>query len=1209
MASSSSVDFRVALDDAKVLSESNMRSLEERRFYGRPQKDSGSGSAPGQGLDPRSLGRSVTMAEVNQEKTTLSTSKLGTFDGVFIPTTLNVLSILMFLRFGFILGQAGILGIMFLLLLSYLINLVTTLSISAISTNGTVRGGGAYYMISRSLGPEFGGSIGIVFYIGQVLNTGMNLVGFCDPIISAFGSESGELANFIPESRWYIFLYSSILLVFVTMACTVGSNFFAKSSLVLFVVLIFCTLSVPVSAFFVSPYIDTRYGGAFYTGLSWNTFKDNLMPRFTTGAAGSQSPGKETFQNMFGILFPATSGIFAGASMSGDLRKPSKSISKGTLAGLVVTFVLYVMVILAIGATVSRDLLYRDVSIMQHANVSFYIVLIGELSTSFFSALMGIFGAAKMLQAIAMDNLLKGMSPFAKETKYQNPLQAIALSWALTQATLFFDINEIAVFITMAYLMTFTFTNLACFLLKIASAPNFRPSFKYFNSYTALTGTIASVAAMFVADGISASAMIIVLVSLFLLIHYMSPAKPWGDVSQSLIYHQVRKYLLRLRQDHVKFWRPQILLLVDDPRTSWSLMQFCNYLKKGGLYILGHVIVTNNFRDEWQEIKRQQAAWRSLRDQSGIKGFVQIAAEPNLVWGARNVYMGSGLGGMKPNITVLGFYELTNRYPQYAHRNNHGFKIPSSKLNTETDNLIDVDSFPTDSCRKESSVSVQEWVNIIEDLMTMQATVAVAKGFPKMQFPKEGLHDICADTGFIDLYPIQMSAQITDSSGEMSALTTNFDTYMLILQLGAILHTVPVWKKSHKLRVIAFVEFEEDVESERSRVQQLLDKLRIAAVVKVVCLNTEVGAYQTIVNNSPDSSGRVASLLGNDDWWKELQQTRSEWAGSSKESSQQNPVSSAIVQPQQVSPQIAKIFNAKRRYTMSEFQQMGVSYSIQTNRLLKADLNNASPWSSDDSSSEEVDGEDSDDEGASSGAAEESQPKKLFLRRNSTSQKTSANGANTNSNINTSTSSGTPVPQSPALRPTLARNLSHAGAPLDKNKAKKLKPNFAGQTIKSKDWEATLDAPESSSASIADASTSPDTVAKVKFDERSPLLPRHSSRQASVATSLNSSISGLPATDAITNAPLQSPTGSESDSFLSFNDLPASAQHVILNDMMLSISGESAVIFSTLPAPILGTYKSESDSLEYVENLDLWCRDLPPIMLLNCQTMTVTTAL
>lgn len=89
--------------------------------------------------------------------------KLGTYDGVFVPTALNVLSILMFLRFGFILGQLGIICTIGLLLLSYTINLLTTLSISAISTNGTVRGGGAYYMISRSLGPEFGGSIDLSF--------------------------------------------------------------------------------------------------------------------------------------------------------------------------------------------------------------------------------------------------------------------------------------------------------------------------------------------------------------------------------------------------------------------------------------------------------------------------------------------------------------------------------------------------------------------------------------------------------------------------------------------------------------------------------------------------------------------------------------------------------------------------------------------------------------------------------------------------------------------------------------------------------------------------------------------------------------------------------------------------------------------------------------------------------------------------------------
>lgn len=97
--------------------------------------------------------------------------RLGMFSGVYVPTTLNVLSILMFLRFGFLIGQAGILGVLLMLLLSYLINLLTTLSISAIATNGVVRGGGAYYMISRSLGPEFGTSIGVIFYVGQILNT------------------------------------------------------------------------------------------------------------------------------------------------------------------------------------------------------------------------------------------------------------------------------------------------------------------------------------------------------------------------------------------------------------------------------------------------------------------------------------------------------------------------------------------------------------------------------------------------------------------------------------------------------------------------------------------------------------------------------------------------------------------------------------------------------------------------------------------------------------------------------------------------------------------------------------------------------------------------------------------------------------------------------------------------------------------------------
>jgi potassium/chloride transporter 9 len=132
--------------------------------------------------------------------------------------------------------------------------------------------------------------------------------------------------------------------------------------------------------------------------------------------------------------------------------------------------------------------------------------------------------------------------------------------------------------------------NLATFLLKIGSAPNFRPSFQFFGWQTALAGTIVSGAAMFFVDGIYATGCVAILIIIFLLIHYTTPPRSWGDVSQSLIYHQVRKYLLRLRQEHVKFWRPQILLFVNDPRRQYKLIQFCNSMKKGALYILGSAL-------------------------------------------------------------------------------------------------------------------------------------------------------------------------------------------------------------------------------------------------------------------------------------------------------------------------------------------------------------------------------------------------------------------------------------------------------------------------------------------------------------------------------------------------------------------------------------------------------------------------------------------
>ena len=197
-----------------------------------------------------------------------------------------------------------------MLIASYSINLVTTMSISAIATNGTVRGGGAYYLISRSLGPEFGGSIGIVFYLGSVFNTGMNAVGLVDCLSNNFGSISGNWYNFLEEGFWWNYLWGTIVVVFCTAICLAGSSIFSRASTGLLVILLVATFSIPFSALIQQPFHDPKLGIEF-TGFNATTLLHNMKPHLTKGAAGSENNGRETFQNLFGILFPATGGIFA----------------------------------------------------------------------------------------------------------------------------------------------------------------------------------------------------------------------------------------------------------------------------------------------------------------------------------------------------------------------------------------------------------------------------------------------------------------------------------------------------------------------------------------------------------------------------------------------------------------------------------------------------------------------------------------------------------------------------------------------------------------------------------------------------------------------------------------------------------------------------------------------------------------------------------
>ena len=858
-------------------------------------------------------------------------------------------------------------------------------------------------------------------------------------------------------------------------------------------------------------------------------------------------------------------------------------------------------------------------------NISETVILLGEFATSFFSALMGVIGSAKLLQAIARDSLLPGFGFFGQGTKKNDdPVYAIIVTYIFAQVTMLFDINRIASFVTMSYLMTFLVMNLACFLLKIGSAPNFRPSFHYFNWQTAAAGALVSGVSMFFVDGLYAAGCIGILLMLFLLIHYSSPPKAWGDVSQSLIYHQVRKYLLRLRQEHVKFWRPQILLFVSDLDRQYKMVSFCNSLKKGALFVLGHVLVTDDFSAAVPEARRQQTTWTKLVEYSKIKAFVNIAISPSAEWGMRNIVLNSGLGGMRPNIVIIDHFREDQSLVENLSLSSHRRESTKPRRRSSVVGSIDGSDDPNQANK---GMTCQSYVTILEDLLfKLRINVAVAKGFEDLEIPDPNGRNT---KKYIDLWPIQMSAEIgADNESKKNVLTTNFDTYTLILQLGCILNTVPSWKKTYRLRVAVFVEYETDVEDERGRVEALLDKLRIEAEVLVFCLACgDLKAYRILVNGdtSPemdDAQGNVHSVLREEEWWQGVLKARnnlqtsqdqepagdepqqldrsSTWQGPTSQDSGSRPFHQRVIGLRKL------IQSGRRRRSVSSSRALGsVSLGMQTHRLLDAfvdyDGDNSSSESSEDDSDLELyqsDPEIDEDENPenttitrtqsetvsgpsqplvritsddrSSGVSPSARPK--APSQSSTGQDSLPTQAIPS--IMTTGDNASPKSKSPGPRPTMSRSASSN--------------RFSSSPIP----EAKVNTEEGAGPSIMFAAN----ASPPRFQKLDSIYARRPSVVSPVSPGDHSSHSSQTASGFPSSASIP----------LSFNDLPSRAQHLILNELMVQQSSETAVVFTTLPSPVEGTSRREEDSFSYLSDLDVLLQGLPPCLLVHSNSMTVT---
>ncbi|XP_060134921.1 solute carrier family 12 member 8 isoform X2 [Zootoca vivipara] len=259
----------------------------------------------------------------------------GTWDGVFTSCMINIFGVVLFLRTGWLVGNTGILMGMFLVSIVILVALVTVLSGIGVCERCSIGSGGVYSMISTVLGGQVGGTIGLLYIFGQCVAGAMYITGFSESI--------SELLGF--SNIWAIRGISLAVLLGLLGINLAGVKWIIRLQLLLLFLLAVSTLDFVIGSF---THLDPEHG---FVGYSEELMLNNTLPNY--------SPG-ESFFTVFGVFFPAATGVMAGFNMSGDLRKPATDIPLGSLSAIGVSWFLYIVFVFLLGATCTRASLRYD---------------------------------------------------------------------------------------------------------------------------------------------------------------------------------------------------------------------------------------------------------------------------------------------------------------------------------------------------------------------------------------------------------------------------------------------------------------------------------------------------------------------------------------------------------------------------------------------------------------------------------------------------------------------------------------------------------------------------------------------------------------------------------------------------------------------------------------------------------------------------------
>lgn len=564
----------------------------------------------------------VVLDQINEEWEKPSDSvqekkqSFGTFLGVFVPSILMVFGVVIFLRLGFIVGQVGLSIAFILITFATVIAFITTLSMASISTNIEVGKGGVYYLLSRSLGIEVGSAIGLPLYLKQCLSIAFCVIGFAE-----------SLHDLFPQLAITSIGVGTLLIL--TLLAYFSLSGALKVQLIIFVSIIASLISLFMGG---SEMLSTE-----------------------TASSGVQSFQTLGFWTLFAIFFPAMTGIESSVSLSGDLRNPGKSLPLGTISALLVAYVIYMSIAYFLIKNASLDILVSDPFIIQALAKVPSLIILGIWGATISSALGGLLGAPRTLQALAEDGVVPKI--FGKNFgKTQEPRLATLTTCIIALGGIYFgSVNLIAPLLTMICLICYAVLNFSAGLETLMANPSWRPRFRIHWTISFAGGALCLVAMMMIDSGYA-----LIAAAFVFLIYYISQRRQyqssWSDMREGILLFLSRfaVYRLALSESISKSWRPHFLVFAKE--NEGSLLQFSQAVNQGKGFVTMASFVTTPMNTEVEKKEVQNRLIKKLKTQK-IQALVEVSYSNKIYLSMNQMIESYGLGPLKPNTIICGIHK------------------------------------------------------------------------------------------------------------------------------------------------------------------------------------------------------------------------------------------------------------------------------------------------------------------------------------------------------------------------------------------------------------------------------------------------------------------------------------------------------------------------------------------------------------------------